>query len=141
MVWRLAVAEKKVKTSFLHDTCCRTAHNQAQSVEQQRRQGREREQIARSCGGLRIGDRQHENAALPVKPILYRSNRSVWSWFTAVGHVYTGRTYLHTASTIGCGMLYCTALRRDRDFDGAACTSVAARPSSSSRASCCYACS
>ena len=48
---------------------------------------RERERIARSWGGLGTSDRQHENAAPRVKHIFYRSSRSMWSWFTAVGRV------------------------------------------------------
>ena len=64
-----------------------------------------------------------------MKHILYRSSRGMWSWLTATSGSCKQEEHIHSKNRQSAACCY-TALRRDRDFDGAACTSVEARPAS-----------
>ena len=134
---------KKSQSWFLHDTCCWTAQNQAQRVEQQRRHRRASVNESHVCSGplgLAIGSTR----MLPPR-------RRVSCTDQVAGYVVlvcccwarVNNKNVPTNSHRQSATYYYTALRRNRLFDGAARTFVEARPTpiNSSRASCSCACS
>ena len=117
-------------------------NNQAQSVEQQRKTRTcERERIARFRWHLGFGGRQHEHAAPSCETYLVQIKSQTGYAVLVHGCCSRGNnkknipTNGHRQSAACCYI----ALRRDRDLDGAARTSVEGRltSTSSSRASCC----